>query len=420
MANDMKEIKDMFNCMTLELANLTIRQNHIEEQHEKAIVGLQEKSIRIFISMKLPVWYFTMSAVPNTNRRTIPSVTRTWMYKEDQFFSYDDTPVSQKVRVATLHFDDTAIEWHRSYLKSKFHLNYPTWDEYVYALMDRFGGDEDSIFELIYQLARNTESQLQAQMRLTKNIMSNGGGSFQKFVPGHKYATSNRLHLLEVNEEHAMIVEDQPQETEPSIQQEGEKVVCKISFQALQGLPDYQTLRVTGYCDQGPLKILIDPGSTHNFMEEELIKKWGLGVQTVNPQLINVVDGGIRKTVEACKVFNCLMGGASFEDNFLLIPLGSSDIILGDQWLKPLEAKNLGKMADNGAQQFMIKVMPKTNETIDSEEEIPEILALNKEYDIVFVQPKGLPPTRGSFDHRILLENNSNPVNLRPYRYSSK
>ncbi|KAG5605634.1 hypothetical protein H5410_027126 [Solanum commersonii] len=42
MANDMKEIKDMFSCMTLELANLTIRQNHIEEQNEKAIVRVQE------------------------------------------------------------------------------------------------------------------------------------------------------------------------------------------------------------------------------------------------------------------------------------------------------------------------------------------------------------------------------------------
>ncbi|KAH0672572.1 hypothetical protein KY290_024804 [Solanum tuberosum] len=159
--------------------------------------------------------------------------------------------------------------------------------------------------------------------------------SDEKFVHGHKYATSNILHLLEVDEEHAVIVEDQPQETEPSIRQEGEKLVCKISLQAIQGLPDYQTLRVTGYCDQAPLNILIDPGSTHNFMEEDLVKKWGLGVQMVNPQLINVIDGDIRKTLEAFKVFNCLMGGASFKDNFLLIPLGSSDIILGVQWLKP-------------------------------------------------------------------------------------
>ncbi|KAG5616241.1 hypothetical protein H5410_016065 [Solanum commersonii] len=42
MANDMKEIKDMFDRMTVELANFTVRQNHSEEQHEKAIAGLRE------------------------------------------------------------------------------------------------------------------------------------------------------------------------------------------------------------------------------------------------------------------------------------------------------------------------------------------------------------------------------------------
>ncbi|KAH0686049.1 hypothetical protein KY285_016592 [Solanum tuberosum] len=42
MANDMKEIKDMFNRMTLELANFTVRQNQSEEQQEKAIAGLRE------------------------------------------------------------------------------------------------------------------------------------------------------------------------------------------------------------------------------------------------------------------------------------------------------------------------------------------------------------------------------------------
>ncbi|KAH0689446.1 hypothetical protein KY289_016804 [Solanum tuberosum] len=130
-------------------------------------------------------------------------------------------------------------------------------------------------FITAYQLAMNTESQLHAQMKLTKNIMSSGGGSFQKggynpvftkntgirkepvanfnrkrsrrltlpklsekrqkglcffsdekFVSGHKCATSNRLYLLEVDEEHKVIVEDEPLETEHSMEQEEEKVVC--------------------------------------------------------------------------------------------------------------------------------------------------------------------------------------------------
>ncbi|KAG5574395.1 hypothetical protein H5410_054529 [Solanum commersonii] len=42
MANDMTEIKAMFDRMTLEMANFTMRQNQIEEQHEKAIAALRE------------------------------------------------------------------------------------------------------------------------------------------------------------------------------------------------------------------------------------------------------------------------------------------------------------------------------------------------------------------------------------------
>lgn len=38
-----------------------------------------------------------------------------------------------------MHFDDLAIEWHLAYLRSRAHLPYPAWEEYVYALMDMFG-----------------------------------------------------------------------------------------------------------------------------------------------------------------------------------------------------------------------------------------------------------------------------------------
>ncbi|KAF3645028.1 hypothetical protein T459_34896 [Capsicum annuum] len=162
---------------------------------------------------------------------------RTWMYKADQFFAYDDTPVVQKVREATLHFDDIAIEWHLFYLKSRLYLQFPTWEEYIYVLMDRFGGEyEDPMaeFKLVkqhgtvkeymkecdrimarlnilpehaisgfitglkmdigfvlksyrpftlphaYQLARNIESQFQAQVRVSRNHMTSDGGSFKK------------------------------------------------------------------------------------------------------------------------------------------------------------------------------------------------------------------------------------------------
>lgn len=71
----------------------------------------------------------------------------------------------------------------------------------------------------------------------------------EKFVPGHKCAASNRFHLLEVDEEREVIVVDEPQEMEPTIEEEDEKEVSEISFQAIQFVFGYQTLRVIGYCD---------------------------------------------------------------------------------------------------------------------------------------------------------------------------
>ncbi|XP_016542938.1 uncharacterized protein LOC107843216 isoform X2 [Capsicum annuum] len=42
MSDEMKEIKEMFDLMTMEMANFSLRQNQIEEQHEKAINSLRE------------------------------------------------------------------------------------------------------------------------------------------------------------------------------------------------------------------------------------------------------------------------------------------------------------------------------------------------------------------------------------------
>jgi len=40
-----------------------------------------------------------------------------------------------------------------------------------------------------------------------------------------------------------------------------------ISLQALQGMNSYQTMRVQGKVCSQPLHILIDSGSTHNFLD---------------------------------------------------------------------------------------------------------------------------------------------------------
>jgi len=42
MANEVRDIKEMLDRMTMELANFSVRQNQIEEQHEKSFAELKE------------------------------------------------------------------------------------------------------------------------------------------------------------------------------------------------------------------------------------------------------------------------------------------------------------------------------------------------------------------------------------------
>jgi hypothetical protein len=53
-----------------------------------------------------------------------------WLYKCDQFFALDATPDDSRVRLASIHLEGPALQWHVNYMKSKFNT-YPSWTEYV-------------------------------------------------------------------------------------------------------------------------------------------------------------------------------------------------------------------------------------------------------------------------------------------------
>jgi len=44
-----------------------------------------------------------------------------------------------KVRVASIHLSDKALQWHQSYMKNRVGVPWPRWDEYKAAILSRFG-----------------------------------------------------------------------------------------------------------------------------------------------------------------------------------------------------------------------------------------------------------------------------------------
>lgn len=77
---------------------------------------------------------------------------------------------------------------------------------------------------------------------------------------------------------------------------EFEEEVCnefsQISINAMAGITDYQTLRVTGHYGHKTLQMQLDTGSTHNFIDTTLATKLGCKLVPKPSMMVRVVDGG--------------------------------------------------------------------------------------------------------------------------------
>lgn len=91
-----------------------------------------------------------------------------------------------------------------------------------------------------------------------------------------------------------------------------------------------------GYSHRKTLNILIDSGSTHNFMDNGLVAKMGWIVDPCKVLDAKLVDGNSVPISGMCKGLEWLFHNTVFRVDFLLLPLGTCDMVLGVQWLSTL------------------------------------------------------------------------------------
>jgi hypothetical protein len=160
-----------------------------------------------------------------------------------------------------------------------------------------------------------------------------------------------------------------------------------------------------------------------------------------------------------CRNFACQLQQTTFLADVVVLPLGCYDLILGIPFLKSLgpilwdfntlkmEFKFNGKrFVLRGAKQNSIKVVSNKsfNQTLQQGAQLcylsvdmahhntPSCFTLSSDglipaeverlldiYADLFENPKGLPPPRPGFDHKVPLKEGTAPFNLRPYRYST-
>ena len=104
-----------------------------------------------------------------------------------------------------------------------------------------------------------------------------------------------------------------------------------ISVSARTGIQNLNTMRVIGRVGNIVIHILIDSGSTHNFLDVSKAKQLNYQTETISTQAVTVADGSNIVCQSMCKHFNWEMNHKTFETEILVIALGGCDMVLGVQ-----------------------------------------------------------------------------------------
>lgn len=222
----------------------------------------------------------------------------------------------------------------------------------------------------------------------------------------------------------------------------------------MAGVPAINTFRLYGLINNTHITILVDNGSTHNFVQPRVAKFLNLCMQDTVPLRVMVGNDSVLDCRQLCPDTIILIQDHTFVVTLHVLPLTGADAVLGVEWLRTLgpimtdysmftmqfthsgQPVNLHadvQINENLASAHQVKRMLTTNATsglfhlsllpitkpkpvLGQPYPIPAINDLLLKYQSLFQQPSTLPPPR-QHDHYINLIPFSNPVNVRPYRY---
>ena len=120
----------------------------------------------------------------------------------------------------------------------------------------------------------------------------------EKYTRGHKCTSS--LFLFVTEDDNYLPNAEPSSESPPSSPRTSQEVSpAQISLHALLGQGAPETLRVTGVIGHHHVRILIDGGSTHNFLQQELVTKLSFQPQSTSTLCVTVgnvkVDNALYK-----------------------------------------------------------------------------------------------------------------------------
>ncbi|GAV72441.1 RVP_2 domain-containing protein [Cephalotus follicularis] len=263
----------------------------------------------------------------------------------------------------------------------------------------------------------------------------------EKFSAGHRCKGRMSLLLLEGELDDSDVAE--LLESEPT-----------ISLHAFLGDDSPSTMRLKGVVNGNAICILIDGGSTHNFIQAQVASYLGLTITQSKHFTVQVGNGQSLSCVGLSSQVPVTMQHHSFPINLFVIHLQGAGIVLGVQWLqllgpitadyKPLTMNfcwqdqpvrpkaevdasinhitpsSLRKLSTTGRVLTCFQLMSffptLADELMQPSVDDAEIATILLQFPQAFANHSCLPPSKPT-GHHILLTPNTTPINIKPYRY---
>jgi hypothetical protein len=154
-----------------------------------------------------------------------------------------------------------------------------------------------------------------------------------KYFSGHKCKEKNIFmaiseDILEEDVE-TPLVSESPKTTDITPPSDPLEVEMIISLNALIGFSTPQTLKLIDYINHRKVIILVDSGSTHNFIHHHIAQETHCNILVHNNIQIMIAIGGSMKCGGRCENVCLQIGDYHLKSHMFSIDMGSCDIVLG-------------------------------------------------------------------------------------------
>ncbi|GJR39964.1 putative mitochondrial protein [Tanacetum coccineum] len=349
-----------------------------------------------------------------------------------RFRNVDNVSDVEKVRLASIHLYDKALAWHRQF--EKIHGELVTWELYETEIYKRFGPCYEDPMEEIKNLSQSgTVPEYQdkfealiSRVELTESqaiscfvggLQQDIGLMVKMFRPKSLYDAFQLARMQEsvkaANSKRYTLILPTPKHPVNTVIANRSTNYLQIHLLTQLALPS--TSLIVCYAEihhkgdvtkeyeekkgRQDILILVDSGSTHNFVDVLCAKKLGFEYKR-------------------------------WSSNKFEVPVGNKITLRGTQQatLQWMNGKDYGKVLSSNKMSLsamslcvypstlMVVTLDKEQSSHSSEHSQALATLLETKFQDVFAIPNTLPPHR-SHDHKIILQEGAPPVNIRPYKH---